>query len=124
MCLFCVTGGERGPGLQRREGRQGFGRVTRTTGDPWETRTCGELPWIRLPSIFGKIINHQLVAASFRDPKGNQCWVHRDHLGCRVHQAHRAMAEQDQSALPDRRGLQDVLRDMVQVLFISIATAQ
>lgn len=122
--LFCVSGAERRAGLQRTEGGQGGGRVTRTSGDPWKTRTCGAFPWIKLPSsCFGPINNHQLVAVSFRDPKENQCWVHRDHLGCQVHQAHRALAKQDQLALLDHRGLQDLLPDMVQVFFIRIASA-
>lgn len=68
---------------------------------------------------FGEIMTHQFVADSFRDPKENRCWVHRDPPGCQVHQAHRASAEQDRSAPPDHRGLRDVLPVTVQVTFFA-----
>lgn len=122
VALLCLRGREESRASKdRREtrGRQGYQdeRGSLEDQDLW----CVSMD--KLPSsCCARITNHQLVADAFRDPKENQCWVPRDHLGCQVHQAHQAWAKQDQLAHLDHRGLQDLLLDMVQVLFINIAS--
>lgn len=115
-----ITGGERGRGRQRREGRRG-GRGT--TGNPRETGTRGEFPRTRLASLCrGTKRNLQFVADSFRDPKENRRPARGDRPGRRVRRARRASADQDRPAPPDRRGLRGVPPVTAQVTLLVVAS--
>lgn len=123
-CSYDLQGARGDQGVKGEKGDKGDTGLPGRPGIPGRPGLVVSFHGYRSHRSFGEIMNHQFVADSFRDPKENQCWVHRDPQGYQGHQAHRASAEQDRSAPPDHQGLRDILQDTVRVMFFSIASAQ